>query len=151
MPFFKSTYNILKKPWEDEVYDPNWMDSDTLKLPKTKKWDYGRELKVEDVDIWEVLYEGGGARGVYAAWEPYAEFYMIRVGFELELQGHGVETYYGAGAQELVMKRMVELGYKMNVNKTWVEDEDLWLHQSPDPDKIIYSFVNKGNPSYSEK
>jgi hypothetical protein len=49
------------------------------------------------------------------------------------------------------MKRMVELGYKMNVNKTWVEDEDLWLHQSPDPDKIVYSFVNKGNPSYSEK
>ena len=140
MPFFKSTYNILKKPWEDEVYDPNWMDSDTLKLPKKTKWDYKREIQVEDVQIWEVLYEGGGAKGVYAAWEPYAEFYMIRVGFQLEEQGHGVETYYGAGAQELVMKRMVELGYPLNVTKTWVETEDMWLHQSPDPDKIIYSF-----------
>lgn len=142
MPQFKSTYNIMKKPWEDEVYDPNWMDSDTLVLPKRTKWDYKREMQVEDVQIWEVLYEGGGATGVYASWEPYAEFYMIRVGWKLEEQGHGVETYYGPGAQELVMKRMVELGYPIQTSKTWVENEDMWLYQSPDPDKVVYSFPN---------
>ena len=49
MPFFKSTYNILKRPDEDEVFDPNWMDSDTLKLPKHKEWDYGRQMYIEDV------------------------------------------------------------------------------------------------------
>jgi hypothetical protein len=142
MPFFKSTHNILKNPWEDEVFDPNWMDSDKLKLPKRTKWDYKREMQVEDVQIWEVLFEGGGAQGVYAAWEPYAEFYMVRVGWHLEDQGLGDETYYGAGAQELVMKRMVELNYPLNVQKTWVENEDLWLYQSPEPDKVIYSFAN---------
>lgn len=140
MPFFKSTHNILKKPWEDEVWDPNWMDSDKLKLPKNKKWDYKREIKIEDVQIWEVIYEGGGAQGVYAAWDPYAEFYMIRVGWQLESQGHGIETYYGQGAQELVMKRMIELGYPVHAAPTWVENDDLWLYQSPDPNKIIYSF-----------
>jgi hypothetical protein len=143
MPFFKSTHNILKKPWEDEVWNPNWMDSNTLVLPKHTKWDYKRELKVEDVQIWEIIHESGGAQGVYAAWEPYAEFYMIRVGFRLEDKGWGVETYYGPGSQQLVMKRMIELGYPVNVDQTWVDNDDLWLYQEPDQNKIIYSISKK--------
>jgi hypothetical protein len=140
MPQFKSTHNILKKSDEDEVFDPSWMDSDSLKLPPTKDWDYKRELKVKDVDIWEVIYEGHGACGVYAAWRPYAEFYMIRVGWYLESQGHGVETYYGPGSQNLVTKRMIELGYPVNLEKVWVDSDKVWLYNQPDQDKIVYSF-----------
>lgn len=128
MPFFKSTYNIFKAPEEDEVFNTNWMDSDKLVLPPTKEWDYSRELKIEDIDIWEVLYEQGGAVGVYAAWCPYAEFYMIRVGWYLESQGHGVETYYGPGASKNVYKRCKELNINLNINKVWVDEEKLWLY-----------------------
>jgi hypothetical protein len=141
MPFFKSTYNILKKPDEDEVFDPNWFDSDTLQLPPSPKWDYQREMTVEDVDIWEVLAERGGGWGIYAAWCPYAEFYLITTGSDTRNQWLGKlgkatysyndkfwETYYGVGAQKMVKKRAIELGIELTTSEIWVNDEDMWLY-----------------------
>lgn len=130
MPFFKSTYNIFKAPWEDELFNENWMDSDKLMLPPKTDWDYSRELQIEDIDIWEVLYEASGAVGVYAAWSPYAEFYMIRTGWQLDLIGKGIETYYGQGASDKVYKRCQELGINLSLNQIWVEPDHMWLYQN---------------------
>lgn len=127
MPIFKSTANIFTD--FGEVFDPNWMDSDKLILPPKTNWDYAREMQIEDVDIWELIEERGGAHGVYAAWSPYAEFYMVRVGNQKEAAGYGVETYYGPGAGKAVYKRMQELGYHKALNKLWVEPEDMWLYK----------------------
>jgi hypothetical protein len=139
MPFFKSTYNILKKVDEDEVFESKWMDSNKLELPPKINWDYGRELKIEDVDIWEVLYEASEAIGLYAAWLPYAEFYLITNSFNYKnsatiIRNHhywdkNFETYYGPGAQIQVIKRCKELEIPYRLNKIWVEDEDMWLYQ----------------------
>ena len=142
MPFFKSTYNILKRPDEDEVFDPNWMDSDTLKLPKNKEWDYGRQMYIEDVDIWEVLYEQGGGIGVYAAWLPYGEFYMITTGWrplrvDQVINDRIIETFYGPGANDQVRLRAAEMGIYLPSTNVWVDPEDMWLYQSPESDKII--------------
>lgn len=128
MPFFKTTANILVDG--GEYFDPNWMDSDTLVLPPKINWDYSRELKIEDVDIWEVLYQAGGAFGIYAAWSPYAEFYLIRVGWQAEASGHGLETYYGPGAGKKVYKRAKELGIDLIKYTHWVEPEDMWLYKN---------------------
>jgi hypothetical protein len=38
MPIFKFAHNTLTTPWEDEVFDSNWMDSDKLVLPPKKDW-----------------------------------------------------------------------------------------------------------------
>jgi hypothetical protein len=124
---FKSTHNIFKD--FGEVFDPNWMDSDKLVLPPKREWDYSRDLQIEDVDIWEVIAEAGGGWGVYASWSPYAEFYLIRTGWQNELTGNGTEVYYGAGAQAAVQKRMKELGFMVSLNQHWVEPEDMWLYQ----------------------
>ena len=145
MPIFKSTYNILKKPDEDEVFNLNWFDSDTLQLPPSPKWDYQREMVIEDVDIWEVLVQNGGGLGVYAAWCPYAEFYLITTGSDTRNQwlgnlGEAIysyndvfwETYYGPGAQKVVNKRAYELGLNLTVSQTWVEEEDMWLYTEQD-------------------
>ena len=128
MPFFKSTHNIFKKPWEDEVFEESWMESNSVYTPPTKIWDYKRELKIEDVDIWEVLYEQGGGVGIYAAWEPYAEFYIIRTGWIEELAGRGLETYYGPGSQKKVYKRAKKLGIPLSTSKIWVDPEHMWLY-----------------------
>ena len=128
MPHFKTTYNLLTKPWEDELFDPNWMDSDHLVLPPTKNWDYQREMKVEDVDIWEVLYQASGGIGVYAAWTPYAEFYMISKGWNNN-GGFNIETHYGAGSNKEVLKRCKQLNIPLTVNKVWVDPEDMWLYE----------------------
>jgi hypothetical protein len=124
---FKSTQNIFKD--FSEVFDPNWMDSNKIITPPKKDWDYKRPMQIEDVNIWEVIYEQGGGVGIYASWDPYAEFYMIRVGWFLEQQGYGAEVYYGPGAMDNMMKRAKELGIPISTNKVWVEPEEMWLYK----------------------
>lgn len=138
MPSFKSTYNILKKQDEDEVFNPVWMDSNKLVLPPKADWDYNKEMQIEDVDIWEVLHEQGGGYGVYAAWLPYAEFYMLCKGTDLcneshqingfYYQGRMVETFYGHNAQSRVYHRAQQIGINLSIHKTWVDSDKLWLY-----------------------
>lgn len=124
MPFFKTTYNLYKD--SGEYFDPNWMDSDTLVLPPSTPWDYKREMTIEDVNIWEMIWESGPV-GVYAAWDPYGEFYLIKP--PLYLHDLGFETYYGKGALKKVKKRMKELGIPVPSTKFWVDPEDMWLYE----------------------
>lgn len=131
MPFFKSTYNILIKPDEDEVFNPNWFDTPYVQLPPSRPWDYKRDMTIEDVDIWEQVYFQGGGLGLYAAWSPYAEFYLItHQGFMYK--PNSIETYYGPLASKKAGKRAVELGMPINFNKIWVDDSELWLYKSPE-------------------
>jgi len=136
MPFFKTTYNILTKPWEDESWDDNWMDSDTLVLPPKKDWDYKRELTIEDVSLWEVIYQQGGGLGVYVSWDPYAEFYLITHD-HFSIKTNSIETYYGVGAQESVQRRAKELGIPLILNKIWVDPEDMWIYEKPKSSTLI--------------
>ena len=127
MPFFKTTKDILVTPWEDELFNPNWMDSDKIQLPPKRDWDYSREMTIEDVDIWEVLHHEGGNLGVFVSWSPFAEFYMITLR-GLVTDSNRIETYYGAGAQDRVIKRAKELGINLALNKVWVDNDQLWLY-----------------------
>lgn len=124
MPFFKTTENILLN--NGEYFDPNWMDSNTLILPPSKKWDYSRELQIEDIDIWEVIYISGGGNGVYAAWQPYAEFYLITDGNYFTGQ-ISLTTFYGKNAEKKVVEEMKKRNILFSTNKRWVENEDMWL------------------------
>ena len=125
MPFFKTTFNIVKD--NGEHFDPNWMDSDTIVLPPHVKWDYVREMQIEDVDLWEVIFEVGSV-GLYAAWQPYAEFYLVKPPWELLEKGWGLETYYGPEAAKRAENRLKELGIDLPKHNVWVEPEDLWLY-----------------------
>ena len=121
MPFFRTTHNILKAPWECDYFDPNWMDSNTLILPPSPKWDYARDMQIEDVDLWEVLWESGRV-GVYAAWCPYAEFFLVT-------NISNIETFYGIGAQKRLKKYLKEHNIPYVNNEIWVEDEEMYLYQ----------------------
>lgn len=125
MPFFKTTTNIMKD--NDEYFDPNWMDSDTLVLPPNQEWTYDREMQVEDVDLWEVIYEVGSV-GVYAAWQPHAEFYIIKPNWQMLEKGWGLETYYGPMASERVAQRMKDFGINLPRHKIWVDNDEAWLY-----------------------
>jgi hypothetical protein len=146
MPFFRSTRDILKSPWVDEVHNVNWMDSDKLILPPGGpddpkfQWDYGREMKIEDVDIWEQLYFQGGGLGVYAAWAPYAEFYMI-THWGLMFLSNRIETFYGPEAEKRTYERAAELGIPLPVQQRWIEEDEVWLHQ-PVPNEHKKLFVD---------
>lgn len=128
MPRFKTTYNILKD--FDEYFDENWMDKNYLTTPENKKWDYSKELSIEDIDIWEVIFEKSGGIGVYAAWNPYAEFYLITTGIKDGSNSERIfEYYYGKGALNFVIKRMIDLDIPIHLNKIWVENEEMWIYE----------------------
>jgi hypothetical protein len=109
-------------------------------LPKKEPWDYQREMRIEDVDIWEVIAEPWEI-GIYAAWDPHAEFYLVRIDRDFNnpnvdwqqnvLDGKRnfeYETYYGPGANTAIQKRMDELGIRYLLQSHWVEPEDMWLY-----------------------
>ena len=130
MPFFRTTHSILVDPTATEYYDPNWMDSDKLILPPSPKWDYQREMQIEDVDIWEILWQAGGGWGVYAAWCPLAEFYLVTYNPKrLGVKTMEWETFYGKGAQKRLKKRLEELDIPYSQNQVWVEPEEMYLYE----------------------
>jgi len=129
MPFFKTTANIVKD--HGEYFDPNWMDSDKLILPPHKKWTYDRELQIEDIDIWEVIYEVGSI-GLYAAWQPHAEYYLFKPPWDMVQKGWGMETFYGPQAAMRAETRLKEFGVNLPKHKVWVEPEDAWLYHPKD-------------------
>jgi hypothetical protein len=121
MPFFKTTYNIFKD--NGEHFNSNWMDSDKLILPPRKDWDYSRELQVEDVDLWELIHESN--IGIYAAWSPYAEFYLLFPFWQLAEQGYQPETFYGRNAAQRTYHRAKDFGIKLHITEVWVDDETM--------------------------
>jgi hypothetical protein len=148
MPFFKTNKNIFIDNQYDELYHANNYDSDKVIYPPggpddpKAKWDYARPMTVEDVDIWEEIYWQGGGLGLYAAWLPYAEFYMITphgLYWQKELTNIGIELFYGPGSADKALKRARELGIPVPVSQVWVDQEDLWLYnpQLEDVKKII--------------
>jgi hypothetical protein len=128
MPFFKTTHNLLNAPWEDEFYDPNWANSNALILPPKKEWDYKREIQIEDVDVWELIYFASGGTMLAAAWDPYAEFYIVTKDLYLNTQTSYMETFYGNTAGLRAYKKAIEFGMPVELNQVWVEPEDMWLH-----------------------
>lgn len=103
MPQFKTNLNIFKD-FGDEVWNDNNMDSDKIILPPSPDWSYDRVMDIEDVEIWEVLIERGGGVAVYAAWCPYAEYYIIRHNW-----GEDLEAFYGRFVQPQVLERLDQL------------------------------------------
>ncbi len=79
MPRWKTTQNLLNVKNDGEFFDDNWMNYDRIwqYAPEPIPWDGNREIKFEDVDLWEVILEETGPFGVYGAWCPYAEYYIV--------------------------------------------------------------------------
>lgn len=136
MPFFKTNKDIFVAPWEEEAFDKKWFDSPNLVLPKYKEWDYKREMNIEDVQLWEQLCYATGGLALYAAWEPYAEFYLITHEWHLH-KSNAWETFYGPGSMKKAYHRARQLGMHVYPKEVWVEDEDMWLYQEPTDKKII--------------
>ena len=77
MPRWKDSRNLIGVQHDGEVFDPNWMNHEHVQEPPTFLWSEKRPPRFEEIDIWEVITEWGGLGGVYAAWCPYAEYYVV--------------------------------------------------------------------------
>jgi len=100
MPIFKTNQDIFKTN-EEEAYNYN-LGNPYLTLPPNPPWDNSRELQIEDIDIWEVIYQSGGGNGLYGAWCPYAKFFM-------HIHQNQVDTYYGDSGEKRLEARLKDL------------------------------------------
>jgi hypothetical protein len=79
LPRWKATEQILNLHKDGEVFDENWMNYDRIfqYMPDPTPWTENRSPRIDEVDIWEVITETSGPIGVYAAWQPHAELYIV--------------------------------------------------------------------------
>ena len=89
---WKTTQNILNLKNDGEVFDQNWMNYNSVQMPPSTIWLEKRPLKVEEVDIWEVVSESSGPVGVYAAWCPYDELYVVTKNWRIVAEFSGVNA-----------------------------------------------------------
>lgn len=79
MPRWKTTGQITNLRNDGEVFDPNWMNYSRVQdyMPAPTPWTEKHPPRVEQIEIWEVITEISGPVGVYAAWTPYAELFVV--------------------------------------------------------------------------
>lgn len=98
-------------------------------VPEQEFWHYGRKIQLTDVPIWEEVYYSPGVLGIYAAWSPLAEYYIIVIPtmhFSNNADAH-VETFYGPDAARQTWLRAKELGVNLDLYRHWVDDVNTWL------------------------
>ena len=116
MPIFKSTKEILENPW---VNAHGRTTANTTGLPCHYEWDNSRSIEVTDVSIWEQLFFQEGNLGIYVAWDPFAEFYMITYNMFLNTP-YGIQTFQGPTAGHEVYNVARELGIELSFKNVWI-------------------------------
>jgi hypothetical protein len=108
--FFKQTKEILSNPWQctSQLTSVN-------NVPHKTPWDSTTPITIDDIFLWEELYYKPGNIGIYAAWNPYADFYMITYDLFLDTDV-GIEVYSGPTASEDIIHKALELGIVLPAN-----------------------------------
>lgn len=110
---FKSTYQILNNPWKDDV--PN-IDQFPAILPPFIIWKENRSIELDDVILWEQIYYEPGVIGVYAAWNPKEELYLVTYNFLLTADT-GYKLFYGNAGVDKLLEELKVLEIEIPVRK----------------------------------
>ena len=108
MIILKSTAELSKNIWNKDLVASN--------LPKRYEWLKSNSPKFSDIDLWEEVYKQPGNFGVYAAWSPYVEFYIIVLFLFNDMI---IEQYTNL---DQIVTRTNELGVDLAVSKIWVSN-----------------------------
>jgi hypothetical protein len=111
MSVFKTTSEIMENIWDsfDQIDD----------YPIKHEWLEVRDPSFDDIKIWEQIYHQPGNVGIYAAWSPSVEVYIIVYSLL-----RFVETYTGVDAGKQVYFHARKLGIILPINKVWVPPGD---------------------------
>ena len=114
--------NILRTL--DSIQENMWGEKDSgifeantsSPIPLYNKWNYADILDISKVKIWEQLYHDPGNIGLFAAWNPYIEYYII-VNYPFLNTNYGIITYYGEDACRDVVNHMREISVNFEVSR----------------------------------
>lgn len=109
MLVLKSTQEIFYQSWE---YVQTVTTAGIFNMPPKLVKDGDPEI--DDIVIWEQIFYEPGLVGIYAAWSPYANCYIIS--YDL-FQGTsaGMEFITGKDATEIVVEKAKKLGIDIQV------------------------------------
>lgn len=126
MPRWKTSEQILNLSKDGEVFDENWMNYDSIYqyMPKPTKWKENRLIKFEDINIWEVIAEVTGPIGIYAAWQPYAPYFVAMKNWSID------QEFWGVEGEARLHQYMIDHGIHVNIKKFWIDEEDIPLYKN---------------------
>ena len=76
---------------------------------------------VADIAVWEEIYFKPGVIGVYAAWDPYCEFYLVYYPVLSETNFHSL-TFSGEDASDKVQKLLATYDTHLTTNNISVDE-----------------------------
>jgi hypothetical protein len=97
------------------------IDLGTDTVPNMSEWHYGTEISIDKIRYWEKIYFKSNDLGIYAAHDPYVEYYIIVPHFFIA----NIETYYGIDASARVYNRAKEIGIDLSFNRIWTPLEKI--------------------------
>jgi hypothetical protein len=112
MPIFKTTEEVFSKEWRDSA-------SFNMTPPATYEWNLDRKIIIEDIERWEQIYYSFGDLGIYSAWRPKSEFYIIVHDFFLD-DRQFVKTFFGDTAANEVYSYAKSYGIDLKNQLIWV-------------------------------
>ena len=120
---FKTTEQILNEPWESSFLNVVLPAIKFEVTPPAVPLDDLKELELADVKLWELIYYKGAHIGVWAAWNPRAEFYIVTYNMFLDIP-QGIQMFSGPDAKRQIWKLAKELNVTLPVNKVWVDNDE---------------------------
>ena len=120
MILIKTTEEILKNPW---CNIGTRIDS----KPKNLDWNYNNKISIFSINHWETIYFQGGNIGIYAAWDPYIEYYILTHNLFLN-SNLPVLEFYGPRSNKKIIEACKDLKIEITPNNIWVDTDDLWLY-----------------------
>ena len=110
MPTFKNTLDIITNPWNKAFSNSNCSAG---MLPSYKKWAEDKDPQMDDITLWEQLYYEAGNVGIYAAFDPYVDYYIITYNLFFD-SNYRFEEFVGPDATQKCYNRAIELGISLN-------------------------------------
>lgn len=105
---FKSTYEILNNVWSTQ--------NPRLPSKVPPEWNSDNKITVDDVVIWEQVYHQPGNLGIYVAWSPRAEFYLVVYDLFRNTPA-GIRTFEGPLAVEEILNLAEKLEIKLPISR----------------------------------
>lgn len=127
MAVYRTTESLLEKCWEDLNDFPS-----TSLYPAREYCNTWEKLKYSDIRLWELIFHIPGGLSVYAAWDPYTEFYII-VHDLFKKTAEGIEEFYGPNAESNLTDRLKKYGISLPKNRVWINPDYSWMYDQLTP------------------
>lgn len=118
---------MFENTWEDLKNLPS-----TDSYPPREYCNIWESLRYSDIKLWELVYHIPGGISVYAAWNPYTEFYIIVHDLFKNTPG-GIEEFYGKDAESKVVDRLKIYGIVIPKNRVWINPDYSWMYEQLTP------------------